>query len=68
MKKITFEEINKQLKGIFGEEDNTCCIECIKCHGCEDCDFNMNCYVAGFDWMLVDPDYDVVKDGIIIQE
>lgn len=49
MKKITFEEINNQLKGIFGEEDNTCCIECIKCHGCEDCDFNMNCCVAGFD-------------------
>ena len=66
MKKLTFEEINKQLEKVFGEEDNFCCIESIKRHQCQNCDFSDNCCIAGFDWMLVDPDYDVVKDGIII--
>lgn len=67
MEKITFEEINEQLKKVFGEEDNSSCIECIKCHCCSCCSFNEDCYVSGFDWMMC-PNYEVKKDGIIIHD
>ena len=65
--KLTFKEINEQLKKVFGEEDNSNCIECIKCHCCGCCSFNEDCYVSGFDWMMC-PNYEVKKDGIIIHD
>ena len=65
--KLTFKEINEQLKKVFGEEDNSNCIECIKCHCCDSCSFSEDCYASGFDWMMC-PNYEVKRDGIIIHD
>lgn len=67
MRELTFKEINDQLKELFGEEDNSCCIECIKAQCCDQCDFYESCAVSCFDWIMF-PYYDVMEDRIIIND